>query len=86
MISVKAMILLLHRNSCTCILIDNLQKCNYMTFVIGILNNIILLHTKMQNYHLKYLNVIMQIRKLFILTNNIITGISGRGTLRTLDI
>ena len=37
-----------------------------MTLAISMFNNIFPLHTKMQNYHLKYLNVIMQLRKLLI--------------------
>ena len=33
-------------------------KCKQMTLAISMLNNILPLHTEMQNYHLKYLNVL----------------------------
>ena len=57
-----------------------------MTFAISMVNNISLFHTKTQNYHLKYLNVIMQIRKLFIMIKNVISAISGSDTLKPLEI
>ena len=33
-------------------------KCQHITLAIGMLNNIFFLHTKMQNYKLKYPNVL----------------------------
>ena len=34
------------------------QKCTQMTLAISMFNNIFPLHTKTQNYHLKYPNVL----------------------------
>ena len=55
-------------------------KCKRMTLVIKMLNNIFPLHTKTQNYHLKYPNVPPQMswykylftfKKSLVLTNTV---------------
>ena len=44
--------------SSSCIL-----ECKHMPLAMSMLNNIFPLHTKMQNYHLKYPNVLINIIK-----------------------
>jgi hypothetical protein len=63
-----------------------------MTLGISMLNIIFPLHTRTQNYHLKYPNVldiimyIFSLQKLLMLRNIIVLAISGHDTLRPLGI
>ena len=82
------LILICSRISLSCI-----QKCEHMILTFSMLNNIFLLHSKTQNYHLKFLNVLRQmpqykylftLKKYFCVTNNIMLQLADM-TLRNLQ-